>query len=132
MSAVVPPFLSQFDPLEQGEGSIDPLGLAAGYDQLADNLLPGITVRMGRPRFLTLIAVGAHVCRDIDSDALAADQVSLPYLVFEWWLLEAFHRSRELLAEQSGIPGLRKVGGTIRAGRRVHLAAPLCAKLLST
>ena len=52
MAAVLkPPFLSAYDPLADGEGSIDPLGLAATYERLADIILPGITVRMGRPAF---------------------------------------------------------------------------------
>ena len=44
------PFGSEFDPSEEAEGSIDPLGLQPGYERLADRLLPAVTVRMGHPR----------------------------------------------------------------------------------
>ena len=35
----IPPFSSEFDPSEEAEGSIDPLGLAHTYERLADGLL---------------------------------------------------------------------------------------------
>ena len=57
-----PPFSSEFDPSEEAEGSIDPLGLQPGYERLADRLLPAVTVRMGHPRFVTAMAVGACIC----------------------------------------------------------------------
>ncbi len=44
------PVLSEWDPLEQGEGSIDPLGLAPAYERLADQVFKNVTVR-------TLIAI---------------------------------------------------------------------------
>ena len=53
------PFSSEFDPSEEAEGSIDPLGLNPGYERLANRLLPAVTVRMGNPRFVTAIAIGA-------------------------------------------------------------------------
>jgi hypothetical protein len=42
------PFSSEFDPSEEAEGSIDPLGLQPGYQRLADRLLPAVTVRQVR------------------------------------------------------------------------------------
>jgi hypothetical protein len=33
------PFSSAFDPSEESEGSIDPLGLQHGYERLADRFL---------------------------------------------------------------------------------------------
>jgi hypothetical protein len=36
------PFSSEFDPSEEAEGSIDPLGLQPGYKRLADKLLPAV------------------------------------------------------------------------------------------
>lgn len=40
------PFRSEFDPELEGEGSIDPLGLATLADRLADWIFPGMTARM--------------------------------------------------------------------------------------
>ena len=37
---------------------------------LADRILPALTVRMARIRFLTAIAVGSRVCADYDDDAV--------------------------------------------------------------
>ena len=55
------PYRSESDPEVQGEGSIDPLGLATVADHLADWILPGITARMWRPRFLTAMVVASAV-----------------------------------------------------------------------
>ena len=77
------PFSSEFDPSEEGEGSIDPLGLQLGHERLADRFLPAVTVRMGHPRFVTAMAVGACVCEGWDSDTVAADEETPPWLVWE-------------------------------------------------
>ena len=124
-AALKAPFLSAFDPISEAEGSIDPLGLAGTYDRLADLMLPGITVRMGKPRFLTALAVGAHVCSEFGVDELAADQISPPYLVMEWWVIEAFVRARELLAATGRIPGFQKVQSGQRDGRPISAHAYL-------
>ena len=127
MAAVLkPPFLSAYDPLADGEGSIDPLGLAATYERLADIILPGITVRMGRPRFLTALAVGAYVCSEFGKDELASDEVTPPYLVFEWWVVEAFTRAADELKEYGRIPGMQKAQACVRNGR--PLSAPAYLK----
>ena len=126
MAAVLqPPFLSAFDPLSESEGSIDPLGLAATYERLADRMLPGVTVRMGRPRFLTALAVGAHVCAEHEPEAIAKDGVTPPYLVFEWWVVEAFVRASSELKETGRIPGIQKVQACYRNGRPVSAPAYL-------
>jgi hypothetical protein len=80
------PFSSEFDPSEEAEGSIDPLGLAPGYERLADRLLPAVTVRMGHPRFVTAIAVGSRLLDEWDDDAVAADGATPPWLVWEWFV----------------------------------------------
>ena len=100
------PFSSEFDPSEEAEGSIDPLGLQPGYERLADRLLPAVTVRMGRPRFVTAMAVGACVCDEWDTDAVAADEITPPWLVWEWFIVEAFVRAEGLLSGISRVPGI--------------------------
>ena len=126
MAAVLqPPFLSAYDPLSEAEGSIDPLGLAATYERLADRVLPGVTVRMGRPRFLTALAVGARVCNDFEPETLAKDGVTPPYLVFEWWVVEAFVRASDELKETGRIPGIQKVQACYHNGRPVSAPAYL-------
>jgi hypothetical protein len=115
------PFASEFDPSEEAEGSIDPLGLQPGYERLADRLLPALTVRMGNPRFVTAIAIGAHVCNEWDTDAVAADGITPPWLVWEWFVVEAFVRTENSPSETSGVPGIQKVRRALRHQR------PLCA-----
>lgn len=121
------PFRSEFDPSEEGEGSIDPLGLQPGYERLADRLLPAVTVRMGRPRFVTALALGACVCscERWDGDTVAADEVTPPWLVHEWFVVEAFVRASEALHESSGIPGIQKVGNAVRNQRPVSASSYL-------
>ena len=103
------PFSSEYDPSEEGEGSIDPLGLQTTYERLADRLLPAVTVRMGRPRFVTAMAVGACVCEAWDSDRVAADGITPPWLVYEWLVVEAFVRAQSQLKAATGIPGIYQV-----------------------
>ncbi len=120
-----PPFSSEFDPSEEGEGSIDPLGLQPGYERLADRLLPAVTVRMGNPRLVTAMTLGARVCEDWDIDALAADEITPPWLVWEWFVVEAFVRAEDSLREISGVPGTRKVRRALRAKRPVSATSYL-------
>ena len=117
-----PPYLSRHDPVSTSEGSIDPLSLQTVYERLAERILPFITVRMSRPRFLTAMAVGAHVCSEFIED-LAADERSPAWLVFEWHVVEGLVRCRQNIGEDQfrGIPGIRKVDETLQAGK--HLGA---------
>lgn len=115
------PFSSEFDPSEEAEGSIDPLGLAPGYERLADRLLPAVTVRMGRPRFVTAIAVGSRLLDEWDDDAVAADGATPPWLVWEWFVVEAFARTESSPSATSGVPGIQKVRRALRSQR------PVCA-----
>ncbi len=121
-----PPFLSAFDPVVSGEGSIDPLSTQATYEHLAERVLPFVTVRMARPRFLTAMAVAAHVC-DPYRDEIAADGVTPPWLVFEWYVIEAFIRwgERVFLENAWGIPGIDKVRRAVKTDRRVSAATYL-------
>jgi len=119
--AMRPPLLSEYDPLLEGEGSIDPMGLGAAYERLADRLLPAVTVRMGRPRFVTALAIGAHVCQEWSAETLAADGVTPAWLVYEWYVVEAFVRESGELAEGQRIPGVLKATAALRNQR------PICA-----
>jgi hypothetical protein len=119
------PLLSEYDPLIEGEGSIDPLGLQPIYERLADRLLPAVTVRMGRPRFVTAIAVGAWVCQEWHSDTVAADKVTPPWLVYEWFVVEAFVRSEKVLGEGRRIPGVLKAQRAWRDGRPISASSYL-------
>lgn len=115
MSALLPPFLSRFDPAIAGEGDVDPLGTAATAGYLAERVLPHITLRMQRPRFITMIAVGAHVAAGME-EALAADGKTPAWLVFEWIVAEAFVRNEETLGDEAlkGMRGRRKVQTALR------------------
>jgi hypothetical protein len=115
------PFSSEFDPSEEAEGSTDPLGLLPGYERLADRLLPAVTVRMGHPRFVTAIAIGARLLDDWDDDAVAADGITPPWLVWEWFVVEAFVRTENSPSATPGVPGIQKVRRALRNQR------PVCA-----
>ena len=112
---IAPPFLSLYDPAERTEGSIDPLGMMGTYERLAERIYPWITVRMARPRFLTAMVVGAHVCEGFAEDT-AADNVTPAWLVFEWHVVEAFCR-----ADLRRYPGRLKAEAALR--RNQHLSA---------
>jgi hypothetical protein len=102
------PLISSTDPVTQAEGSIDPLGLAALADGLADTILPGLTARMWRPRFLTAIAVASVVTEPLQ-DQVAADGFTPAHIVFEWYAVEAFARSeKDGDAASRRIPGIDK------------------------
>jgi hypothetical protein len=104
---VLIPFRSEFDPEIQGEGSIDPLGLAALADRLADWIFPGMTARMWRPRFLTAMAVASVVVEPF-ADALAKDGTTPPWLIFEWYFVEAMTKLPDDEISGQRIPGILK------------------------
>lgn len=123
------PLLSAFDPEVSSEGGIDPFSLSATYERLAERILPFLTVRMSRPRFLTAMAVGAELCRDF-GDVLASDGKTPPWLVFEWHVVEAFLRTGDgLRANDDGwgyrIPGVRKVRAAVEGGQSVGASSYL-------
>lgn len=90
-----PPVLSLLDPIEGNEGSVDPLSLSRTYERLADRILPAVTVRMSRIRFVTAMCLGALVCESFDDEAVASDGVTPPWLVYGWFAVEAFARGGE-------------------------------------
>jgi hypothetical protein len=120
------PALSQFDPPVSGEGSLDPMGLGALSDSLADRLVPAVRNRMLRIRFVTAMAVGAVVC-DTLADVEAADEVSTPAICFEWLVVEAFSRRFAGRSIPNGIAGSQKARAIIAKGQRLSAATYLKA-----
>ena len=116
MTGIHLPKLSEYDPVTSAEGALDPLGLYAIADNLAVRLVPGIRERMSHPRFLTAIAVGNVITRQYDEDVLAVDDQSLPYLVYEWHVVEGIVRTRGDDSALSGLPGVLKARECIRDG----------------
>jgi len=117
------PALSEADPEVAGEGSIDPLGLAVFADRLADLLVPDVTARMQRMRFITAIAVGAVVTDDL-WDEPPVDRVSTPPICFEWVVLESFVRkpAESGTAQVTGVPGSAKAAHVVLQGKRLGAA----------
>lgn len=115
------PFLSDFDPPEQAEGSLDPLGLYATADALGVLLAPGVRERQAHPRYLTLALVGQVIAREVPPPtSLKSPPV---WLAFEWLVVRCL--VGELRAQKQsteGIPGSLKVTRTLQAG------LPLCAE----
>ena len=123
------PFLSLADPLGTSEGRLDPLGLYQIADSLATQLVPSVRERMIRVRFLTAMAVGALVTEELEADPRQRE--SLPYLAWEWHVVEAIVRSPDAADARGGTGGVPGIGVTRRAVRqhecldaRTYLATP--------
>jgi len=116
------PLLSEADPKASVEGSIDPLGIYAIADSLAVRMIPGVRERQQHPRFLTSIAVSLSICSEFPTDLIAADGISEPWQVFEWYLVEGLVRTTEERKQLRGLPGQDKVVESIKDG------VPLSAK----
>lgn len=121
---LTPPVLSRLDLDTNTEGSVDPLSLQAVYERLADRVLPAVTVRMSRIRFVTSMCVAARVCQGIETE-VAKDGVTPPWLVFEWFVIEAMVRMGGETDDMSRIPGALKVGRCVRNKRPVSNASYL-------
>jgi hypothetical protein len=117
------PFLSLPDPATTGEGVLDPLGLAAVADRLADQILPGLRARMSRPRFLTSIAVASVVCEGLE-EVSGADGLTPAYLAFEWLLVEGFVRAGDKYSVQR-TPGILKAREAKDSGEKMSPRAYL-------
>ena len=114
------PQLSAADPDLFGEGGIDALGLASLAGSLADLIAPTVTDRMqnAQTRFLTVMACCAQINEELE-DVPPIDGRSLPYLVSEWFVVEALCRERQ--APFDRVPGIRKARAAL--GRGGHLDA---------
>jgi len=123
------PELTEEDPQIEGEGTLDPVGLAPIADRLADALVPGVRSRMRRVRFVTASAVGARAAADLQDSPFASDSPP-PSICFEWMMLEAFARKAEAgCLKESGVPGSAKVRSVIavenhRLNERNYLKSP--------
>jgi hypothetical protein len=113
-----------FRPAVVGEGSLDPMGLAAISDRLADVVAPGLRARMQRLRFVTAIAVGASACETL-ADELPADGVSTAAICFEWLIVEGFVRRLSPQQIPPGVPGSQKARGVVASGQRLSAATYL-------
>lgn len=110
------PLLSESDPKQSQEGTIDPLGLYAIADALAVRLAPGIRERQSRPRFLTAMAVSFAVCKEFDEERIAKDEVSEPWQVFEWYVVEGLIRVLGTSGRLNRVPGTEKATAAVRDG----------------
>lgn len=105
-------FITEYDPETSSEGSLNPLGLSSIADRMAVKLVPGFRERMSHPRFLTLIAIGANLCNRFNENRIAADGVSEPWQVYEWYVVQALVKKYSGTDEIRGLPGSDK---TLRA-----------------
>ncbi len=121
------PFLTQLDEEATTEGPIDPLGLAAIADELAGRLIPNQRLQPISVRFLTAMAVGAEVCRDLytNEDTVAADGVTPPWLVFEWHVLEGLVRSEGRVDALMDVEQLRGIPGIGKTRQAIAEQIPL-------
>lgn len=114
------PFQTAFDPPQQAEGSLDPLGLYSIADALGVRLAPGVRERQSKPRYLTLALAGFAVCQGALQEL--GSQKNLPaWLVFEWLVVQALVKRFAGTPDLRGIPGRDKVAECLRRGE------PVCA-----
>lgn len=123
------PAFSKYDPGETGEGSLDPLGLGAVADRIADRLAPGLRARMTRPRFVTISALGAHACQSL-SGVTSTDGKTTFDLAFEWLVVESLAQHPQLGRPGQpprlvGLPGSQKVIRARAAHERLSAATYL-------
>ncbi|MBA8792926.1 hypothetical protein FHX74_000520 [Friedmanniella endophytica] len=113
------PRLSKYDPEVLGEGSLDPMGVAAIADRIADLLAPGLRARMSHPRFVTHSAIGAFAGME-HRGTVAVDHATTPDIAFEWITVEALVR-RLKDGDLVGLPGSQKARRAMRANERLSL-----------
>ena len=119
-AAALLPFQTAFDPPQQAEGSLDPLGLYSIADALGVRLAPGVRERQSKPRYLTLALIGFAVSQGALQELGA--QKGLPaWLVYEWLVVQSLVKQFNGTTELQGIPGRDKVLETLRRGE------PVCA-----
>ena len=107
------PFLSEADPRESTEGSIDPLGTYAIDDAIAVKLVPGVRERQQHPRFLTHLAVSLSLTAEFE-DRPIGDEFTEAWQVFEWYVVEGLVRRATDKSKLRGLPGQEKATKTIQ------------------
>lgn len=109
------PRLSAYDPGATGEGGLDPLGLSAIADRLADVLAPGVRARMNQPHFVTISAAGAIACQQLHGSEPGKTTVDI---AFEWLVVEAIvgHSGK---AGSQGLPGSQKAARALALKQRL-------------
>jgi len=107
------PVLSLTDPKNDAEGGIDPLGLGVIAERLAGEMVPGVTQRMSRPRFLTTLCAGALLGDGMEPSRSGTP----PSVAFEWLVVQA-------LAEADG-EDIRRVPGMLKAKSAIRDGVPL-------
>ena len=115
------PLLSLHDPDGAVSTSLDPLGLTPIGELLAVELIPGVRERQSHPRYLTAIAVAHAVCQNFPADTVAADGVSEPWQVFEWYAVEGLVRCAGA-DEDAKVPGSQKTKNAIAQGLPLNAA----------
>lgn len=132
------PFLSTYDPPEEAEGSLDPLGLALLAGRLAEVLVPGYTERSRRPRFLTVLALGSRVLGRTryaeGAYGLSEFKDGPPNIAFERLVLESFgNKGKKGEPGLIGIPGIGKAreaaDARVRLKGNLYLKAPAAVGL---
>jgi hypothetical protein len=120
MNTLKPDFLPQSSPYDRAEdppGSIDPLGTATGAEQLAEVLLPHLTARMWRARFLTFAALAAEVSQRVaESREVSALDARL---AFERLFLSAL--ARQEASDDSWRKATRRLPGIGLARKALRL-----------
>lgn len=113
-AALILPFQTAFDPPQQAEGSLDPLGLYSIADALGVRLAPGVRERQSKPRYLTLALVGFAICHGMDETSYPQ---RLPaWLVYEWLVVMALVKQLQGTPQLQGIPGREKVRDCLEHG----------------
>lgn len=120
------PRLSAYDPGAFGEGGLDPMGLGAIADRIANRLAPGLRARMGQPHFVTVSTVGAFACQTL-RDLTSNDGKTTADIAFEWLVVESMVRS-PVESRKDGFPGNQKAtrarAANERLSRRNYLSGP--------
>ena len=111
------PFLTSEDLKTGSESSIYPLGLNIVADSLATRLVPGVRERQSHPRYLTAIAVSNAVCSKFGDETIAKDDVSEPWQIFEWYMVEGLVRRipKDERDKLGRLPGIDKAEKAVKA-----------------
>jgi hypothetical protein len=135
----LPVFLTAYDPSDLPGGSLDPLGFERGYLFLADKILPGLTNVADRPRYFSVLCVGASLAEVSLSDAPRRQyQKRLNCILrFErFWALANVLASQEATEGELPVTGIRGVTYAInkaesltrKASQRVDANFPLLSR----